>query len=368
MDPFTSTALRAAAAGLATAAATGTLAHFARRWGEGRWPSISALLLGPVDPENGDLRFAAVVASVASGVSWVIALDAPLRTLSPTARAAGIALGFPIVALAVSAVADLVAGRDEAGAGESTDAGEDDTGTLAVAPAPAATASPATSSEMATMGKALTGMLPPGTQDALRVAIQAGSVVAGAAATVASDPRVQAAASAAAGAALRGGTTVVKGAVSAVADVVAAQVRTGPSSAERERVRRLIEEALDEVGAARARTEDGSIREALSSMEEALTGYREIVDDADADLDRIAIRCGEVMALAQSCEDDGVDAFRTLGLKRDATIEQAKRVYRELAKIYHSDVGSPGVDEDKFKEITVAYERVRAALEPAQAA
>jgi hypothetical protein len=360
MDPFTSPALRAAAAALATAAATGTLAHLAKLWGSGRWPALTALLLGPDDPDKGDLRFAAVVASVGSGLAWVVALDQTLQRLSPTGRAAGIALGFPLIALAVTSLADVASRRwAELTESESERASESFVESESESDAESETETEAGSPSVA---KALNGVLPAGTQEALRVAIRAGSAVAGAAATVATDPRVQAAASAAAGAALRGGSAVLKATASAVVESVGSPKRA-PSPEERDRVRRLIDEALGEVGAARARTDDSSIREALASMEEALSGYAQVVDDVDADLDRISVRCREVMALARSCEDDGADAFRTLGLRRDATLEQARRVYHELAKIYHTDTSADGVDDDRFKEITVAYERVRAVLE-----
>ncbi|MBI3722703.1 VWA domain-containing protein [bacterium] len=112
MDAFSSPALRFAAAALATAAATGALARVARKWGQGSWPTLSALLLGPDDPEQGDLRFASVVASVAAGLSWIVALDAPLKTLSPTGRVAAIGVGLPLIALAVAALADIFRQRD----------------------------------------------------------------------------------------------------------------------------------------------------------------------------------------------------------------------------------------------------------------
>jgi len=44
--------------------------------------------------------------------------------------------------------------------------------------------------------------------------------------------------------------------------------------------------------------------------------------------------------------------YNSLGLKKNATQEQIKKSYRDLAKIYHPDKGG---DPEKFKEITEAY-------------
>jgi curved DNA-binding protein len=50
------------------------------------------------------------------------------------------------------------------------------------------------------------------------------------------------------------------------------------------------------------------------------------------------------------------DYYTTLGLKRDATPEEIKRVYRKLARKYHPDVSKEKGAEDKFKEVGEAYE------------
>jgi hypothetical protein len=269
-------------AALVTAFAVVALARLGRRQG-GRWPVLGALVLGQEDdePSNGpDLRFAAVVASVASALAWVLALDDRFRALSGSSRALALALGLPIVTVLVTTAADLL-GRDSPAAPPEPDP----------APAPAPEPEPASATR------------PPLDSGALR----------------------------------------------------------RPAIA-RDEVRRLIDAALDAVGAARARTADGAVRDGLSSLEETLAEYGILVDDPEADLERIAQRTREAAALAEACQDDESEAFRTLGLRRDATTEQAKRVYRELAKIYHADASVPGADPEKFKEIAAAYEKVRAAL------
>lgn len=55
--------------------------------------------------------------------------------------------------------------------------------------------------------------------------------------------------------------------------------------------------------------------------------------------------------------------FKILGLDKNATLEDAKKAYRELSKKYHPDFyqNNPLEDlaEEKFKEITEAYEKVK---------
>jgi DnaJ-class molecular chaperone len=50
------------------------------------------------------------------------------------------------------------------------------------------------------------------------------------------------------------------------------------------------------------------------------------------------------------------DYYGILGVARDASPEEIKRAYRRLARELHPDVNPDPVTQDKFKEVTSAYE------------
>ena len=50
------------------------------------------------------------------------------------------------------------------------------------------------------------------------------------------------------------------------------------------------------------------------------------------------------------------DHYSVLGVDRDASFDEIKKVYRRLAREYHPDVNPDPKASEKFKEITTAYE------------
>ena len=53
------------------------------------------------------------------------------------------------------------------------------------------------------------------------------------------------------------------------------------------------------------------------------------------------------------------DYYEALGVSRDASEEEIRRAYRQLARKYHPDVNKEPGAEDRFKEISEAYEVLR---------
>lgn len=65
------------------------------------------------------------------------------------------------------------------------------------------------------------------------------------------------------------------------------------------------------------------------------------------------------------------DPFKILGVSRDASEDDIKRAYRQLAKKYHPDVNKEPNAEEKFKQIQNAYQQAldykRTAMLPGRA-
>src|SRR5580692_10389311 len=53
---------------------------------------------------------------------------------------------------------------------------------------------------------------------------------------------------------------------------------------------------------------------------------------------------------------DGDDFYQILGVPRDASQEDIQRAYRKLARTYHPDVNHDPGAEDRFKEVSEAYD------------
>ena len=49
------------------------------------------------------------------------------------------------------------------------------------------------------------------------------------------------------------------------------------------------------------------------------------------------------------------DYYETLGVPRDADLEQIKKAYRKLARTYHPDMSKAADAEARFKDVAEAY-------------
>ena len=56
------------------------------------------------------------------------------------------------------------------------------------------------------------------------------------------------------------------------------------------------------------------------------------------------------------------DYYAVMGVPRDATQDDIKRSYRQLARKYHPDVSDDPKAEERFKEVGEAYEVLKDCL------
>src|SRR3954463_5164532 len=53
---------------------------------------------------------------------------------------------------------------------------------------------------------------------------------------------------------------------------------------------------------------------------------------------------------------NGTDYYKVLGVDRKASQEEIKKAYRKLARKYHPDTNKEAGAEDRFKQISEAYD------------
>ncbi|KAK6741842.1 hypothetical protein RB195_009610 [Necator americanus] len=71
---------------------------------------------------------------------------------------------------------------------------------------------------------------------------------------------------------------------------------------------------------------------------------------------RISLECSSRRCLHSSRPSSKEDYYKTLGVKKDASAKEIKKAYFQLAKKYHPDVNKSKEAQEKFQEISEAYE------------
>ncbi|KAK1309174.1 hypothetical protein QJS10_CPA09g00399 [Acorus calamus] len=70
----------------------------------------------------------------------------------------------------------------------------------------------------------------------------------------------------------------------------------------------------------------------------------------------LSLRCAPRLTRRLVISAKGSDYYETLNLNRNATLQEIKSSYRSLARKYHPDMNKSAGAEEKFKEISAAYE------------
>ncbi|GAI64201.1 unnamed protein product, partial [marine sediment metagenome] len=107
----------------------------------------------------------------------------------------------------------------------------------------------------------------------------------------------------------------------------------------------------------------------LQDAFDAIAGFRDLVNETFEKLTGKPIAAwlrefqqqpkelpGEEQATDQQPTMPLADAYAILGLKPDAPLEDAKKHYRQLANVFHTDKG--GMNDEAMKLINRAYERI----------
>jgi hypothetical protein len=163
------------------------------------------------------------------------------------------------------------------------------------------------------------------------------------------------------------GLPLIACAQGAAADALRARSRwggeAGPSHTAR--LQRLVAGARDEVQRARADVRDPARRAALEALEDTVAEYDAALADDKGETARhvrktLDERLSGVVALARSCRaQERREAARTVGLRPEATDEQAAALRAALLDIYTGEQALAGADPAKAGELEEAFERLR---------
>jgi DnaJ-domain-containing protein 1 len=344
-------------------AAAALCAHVAHRLGAARWAALAQLFLGGEEEGSRsarrrpleDLRFVTLAATLAAVVPIVLATAPLLRLIDGAGRFFVALLGIPLCVFFVAAAADLARLAHECvrARGERRAAGRSP---KEAAGGGAETGTPAVPFE-GTRAEALASEVPDD-EDAFEEPLACEEAAAPEAGPLASDVPDEDEEE------LGAGEAGAEAPAEALADTDPAVDAT---AADRGELAGLLASARERIAVTRSRNDHPPVQETLDALEETLAEYESLLGDGSVDLDRLKTKIRELEMLAEEMESDVGEPFRVLGVRPHATVDQVRKVYRALARIYHDDAREyrPGVDPDRFKEISTAYARILDSLGPA---